>query len=164
MAHIGILLGYDTVFAYRLTRARAEFLKSAPIAQLDLEDWLKALTGKGVRATIVTDFLDEAYARSPLPPVWSPVARRELIERRLGQQYRGALYKAAIVPPGKGLKPPALASLFSLGQAELVATWVNAIENQGAHLDGIWTFASLAAQAYKSFTHKPSKKGTSEKI
>lgn len=148
MARFALILGQQNAYLYRLGAKAATLQQAAPLADAAPRDWLAQEVPKGAHCTVLTDFLDEAYTLSALPPIWLPSARAQLLERRLNNQYRGATLRAAIVPRGQGFKPPVMASLFNLGQVEVVNLWVNALEQLEARVDGVFTFASLVACAF----------------
>lgn len=148
MTRFVLIIGQHSVYVYRLDGSGAALQQAAPLADAHPQAWLAGALAPGARCTVLTDFLDEAYILSPLPPMWWPPARAQLLARRLNNQYRGVELRAAIVPGGHGLRPPGMASLFSLGQSETVTLWLDALERHNARVDGVWTFASLVVAAY----------------
>lgn len=148
MARFALIVGQQSAYLYRLRAASATLQQAVSLAEAEPRDWLALELTRGAHCTVLTDFLDEAYALSVLPPLWLPSARAQLLARRLNNQYRGAELRVAIVPGGHGFKPPAMASLFNLGQADVVSRWVAALEQLEVRVDGVWTFASLVAAAY----------------
>ncbi len=148
MARFALIIGQQNAYLYLLGAKAATLQQAVPLADAAPRDWLAQEVPKGAHCTVLTDFLDEAYTLSALPPIWLPSARAQLLTRRLNNQYRGATLRAAIVPKGQGFKPPVMASLFNLGQVEVVNLWVNALEQLEARVDGVFTFASLVACAF----------------
>jgi len=148
MAHFAIVIGHSSAFIYQVARANAQRVATAPLAGLDVAAWLADHVPPQSRCTLLTDFLEEAYVRSPLPSMWWAPNRQQLLGRRLTQQFRSGAYKATMVPQSSPLQPPTIASLFNLGQPEVVAQWLAALDALHANVDGLWTFASLGALAF----------------
>ncbi len=93
---------------------------------------------------LLADAVEEDYRLESLPHT-SGNARRELVERKLGQLYRGVVYRAAhFVNRDKDKRKDDRFLFISLSNADFMQGWVRAIEAVQAPLVGIYLLPMMS--------------------
>lgn len=129
---------------YQLQRGTAERLASAG-EQEDPVTWITQHLPERAECSMVTDIMDEAYIRNILPPIWLSSTRQTLLERRLSQQLRDNLYRAAVLSPTGTFRPPTSVSLIGMGQTERIGRWLAALTARQVRVKGLWPLSALIA-------------------
>ncbi|HSH73650.1 MAG TPA: hypothetical protein VK974_11395 [Methylophilaceae bacterium] len=93
---------------------------------------------------LLADAVEEDYRLESLPHTFGG-ARRELVERKLSQLYRGVVYRAAhFIHREKDKRKDDLFLLISLNNAEFMQGWVACIEAQQAPLAGVYLLPMMS--------------------
>lgn len=148
MPAFALVIAQQLVHLYRLDRAEATLIaKTQP--DDDPSAWVVAHLPEGAECSLVSDIMDEAYIRNVLPPIWVSGTRQQLLERRLTQQLRDHLYRAAVVEPSGSWRPPTRVSLIGMGQNERIGLWLGALTAHHIRVKGLWPLSALIALAVK---------------
>jgi len=93
---------------------------------------------------LLADAVEEDYRLESLPHTFGN-ARRELVERKLSQLYRGVVYRAAhFIHREKDKRKDDLFLLISLNNAEFMHGWVACIEAQQSPLAGVYLLPMMS--------------------
>jgi len=93
---------------------------------------------------LLADAVEEDYRLESLPHTFGS-ARRELVDRKLNQMYRGVIYRAAhFIHREKDKRKDDLFLLISLHNAEFMQGWVACIEAQQAPLAGVYLLPMMS--------------------
>lgn len=146
MAEFALVIAQQSAHLYRLSRAGAEHVGTAEPWD-DLGAWLARHLPMQASCSLVSDFMDESYTRSTLPPIWLAGTRSQLLRRRLLQQLRDTPYRAAVLTPSGSWRPPTRACLFGLGQGERIGQWLAVLAGRQIRVKGLWPLSALIALA-----------------
>lgn len=96
------------------------------------------------RTYVLVDAVEEDYRLESLPHA-QPFERREMVERKLNQMFRGAQYRMAQLLYRETDKRKDDRFLFlSLGRAEFLEPWIAVLEKAQLPLVGIYPLASMS--------------------
>lgn len=96
------------------------------------------------RVYVLVDAVEEDYRLESLPHA-QPFERREMVERKLNQMFRGAQYRMAQLLYRETDKRKDDRFLFlSLGRAEFLEPWITVLEKAQVPLVGIYPLASMS--------------------
>ncbi|MHB1199854.1 MAG: hypothetical protein ACYCZ6_09905 [Polaromonas sp.] len=148
MAEFALVIGQQSVHLYRLSRAAAEHVVTVEPWE-DLSACLAQHLPMQANCSLVSDFMDESYLRSTLPPIWLAGTRQQLLQRRLMQQLRDTSYRAAVLTPSGSWRPPTRACMLGLGQGERerIVQWLAALAARQVRVKGLWPLSALIALA-----------------
>ncbi|MBX3660005.1 MAG: hypothetical protein KF740_16345 [Ramlibacter sp.] len=146
MARFALVIASNGLHLYRLGGTHPVALPMPP-DEISAAALLANHTAKGDALFLYTDLSEETYARSELPRLWSTHMRRQLLGRRLVQQYPDYIYRAAMVVKGRLFDPPRLASLIGVAHHFAVDAVREAALARGVRLAGMWPISLLLARA-----------------
>ena len=160
MSEFVLVIAQQATFLYQLNGAKAERVADISVSE-NISPWLALHMPERAECSLVTDIMDESYVQSTLPPLWMPATRQQLLERRLSQQLRDTLYRAAILTPSGTYKPPTRAVFLGMGQGDRIKECIALLMAQHTRLKGLWPLAALIAvaansRAFKGFQSKDS--------
>ncbi|WP_372824740.1 hypothetical protein [Polaromonas sp.] len=144
MAAFALVIAQQSVHLYQLSHAGAQAVATAQVHD-DPLSWVAEHLPARAECSLVSDFMDEAYIRNVLPPIWLAATRQQLLQRRLTQQLRDNRYRAAVLEPSRSWRPPTRVSLIGLGQGERIGQWLTALTTHRIRVKGLWPLSALIA-------------------
>ncbi|MEZ0231215.1 MAG: hypothetical protein ACAH12_00115 [Methylophilaceae bacterium] len=98
---------------------------------------------------LLVDSVEEDYRLENLPHTFGG-ARRELVDRKLGQLYRNLVFRAAhFINREKTKRKDDRFLFFALSKADFIVCWIDIIEAQQAPLAGVYMLSMLSQAIVK---------------